>query len=550
MKKEEVIKFLNKKETYNIVKSYIIRNSQPNLEEEWNNFIAGGSIANTLYNMLYKKSLFPVINDIDFFIFRNRQDITFWGEFDENFINNIDNGLHSDGYGNIWMGPSGEEMRMVSSTRNGNWNTILISITNYNNTNNILNQSDYYKSLLNNFDLNCCCAGLDIINDKIIYTDKFVEFLCNDKIEVLSTLTPLNTAIRMKNKTEDLKTNCDLKSEIELLKHDFLNSTNNHYKQIGNIWYDKYKKNKKFINKHFIIKKLHQHQNHRNIYLNGEKNFYVYWPKKFEIKYFFKLYEMLTNKSLVRYWDIFVRGKDNTKKEKLIQWYLESNPWASLATNTNYIQRSKTFSIKINNKGLTKFGNWFTNVFNPNKEIIYSSIEPQYRDVRKKYSTCTSEPYYNSILSILLYTFNKNENYLNSDFSVSNLKELEILGRSLPSGIFDVTINKNDDIESHIKFLKFIKNKFVKNIKLYHSPREVTNCSFEENFKSLKILYDNKTLKNIENLSVDKRIKFLNKLLENSWIKNRGGRFYLKRKHRLKRNWELDDNFLFNDFFL
>ena len=84
---------------------------------------------------------------------------------------------------------------------------------------------EYYQSLLNNFDLNCCCAGLDSVNKKIIYTAQFIEFLC-DKIEVTSTLTPLNTAIRSNNKTKDLKTN-------SLLKHEFLNPHKPHSREIG-----------------------------------------------------------------------------------------------------------------------------------------------------------------------------------------------------------------------------------------------------------------------------------------------------------------------------
>ena len=264
MDKKEIIEFLNKEETYNIVEKQIIKSSLLELSRDYTyeqyplsqGYIAGGSIANTIYNILYKKNTEPVINDIDFFIFKKTEDID-WGSTsvvgDERFINNDNLNLNSDGYGNVWFGPNGENMRMVSSVRNLNWNTILICVGTNSDE---INQQDYYKGLLDNFDLNCCCAGLDTINKKIIYNNKFIEFLVNDKIEVVSLLTPLNTAIRLINKTKALKTNCDLKSEIELLKHGFLEDTMPRHKTIGKIWYDKYRKNKRFVNKHFIVKKV------------------------------------------------------------------------------------------------------------------------------------------------------------------------------------------------------------------------------------------------------------------------------------------------------
>ncbi len=235
MEKEKIIEFLNKEETYNkvcgIIYSSLLIVQRRILEGDEEPFIAGGSVANIIYNLLYKKQDKPIINDIDIFTFRSQHDIQAiqgvglpWDNFnDENFINNAENGLTSDGYGNIWLGPKGENIRMVKSERRGIINDVLISVGDrrygWGRTEVIeLNQTEYYESLLNNFDLNCCCAGLDRVNKKIIYTDKFIEFLCNDKIEVTSTLTPLNTAIRLNNKTKDLKTNSDLDKEVELLE--------------------------------------------------------------------------------------------------------------------------------------------------------------------------------------------------------------------------------------------------------------------------------------------------------------------------------------------
>ena len=529
MEKEKIIEFLNKEETYNkvcgIIYSSLLIVQRRILEGDEEPFIAGGSVANIIYNLLYKKQDKPIINDIDIFTFRSQHDIQAiqgvglpWDNFnDENFINNAENGLTSDGYGNIWLGPKGENIRMVKSERRGIINDVLISVGDrrygWGRTEVIeLNQTEYYESLLNNFDLNCCCAGLDRVNKKIIYTDKFIEFLCNDKIEVTSTLTPLNTAIRLNNKTKDLKTNSDLDKEVELLKHEFLNPHKPHYREIGNIWYDKYRKNKKFINKHFIVKKLTPRYN-KFLGSGIEKVGYIYWPKKFKINYYFKYntHQMLNNKSLIKYWNIFVRNKNSKKKHILMDWYYPQQHTADRVPPNGESDGKRPlppthFVNKIYKNGLTKFGNWLNN------NVITFSGQLELNDI------CNNRRFYHTKYSYVLNSLNKVENYLDEDFSVSDLKYLETISKSIDSSIFDITIIKG--VKNHIKFLKFIRNK-IKNETLFHYSN-----------KSLfNILHNHKVLDKLDKLNVDDRIKTLNKLLDNDWIKNRGGDYYGIRKH-------------------
>ena len=374
---------------------------------------------------------------------------------------------------------------------------------------------EYYESLLNNFDLNCCCAGLNRVNKKIIYTDKFIEFLCNDKIEVTSTLTPLNTAIRLNNKTKDLKTNSDLDKEVELLKHEFLNPYKPHYREIGNIWYDKYRKNKKFINKHFIVKKLTPRGDDLMPTPGTEgivvkKVSYVYWPKKFKINYYFKYntHQMLNNKSLIKYWDIFVRNKNPKKKHILMDWY--STSVFSIPIRKSLSQPQTYFVNKIYKKWLTKGGNWINNnIITFSGQLRLGEICNEGYHHRHQFYTTQS---------FVLNSLNKVENYLDEDFSVSDLKYLETISKSIDSSMFDITIIKG--VKNHIKFLKFIRNK-IKNETLFHH----TNKSL------FNILHNYKVLDKLDKLNVDDRIKMLNKLLDNDWIKNRGGDYYGIRKH-------------------
>ena len=539
MEKEKIIEFLNKEETYNkvygIIYSSLLLVQQRILEDDEEPFIAGGSIANVIYNLLYKKQDKPVINDIDIFTFRSQHDTQAiqlglpWNNFnDENFINNAENGLTSDGYGNIWLGPKGENIRMVKSERRGIINDVLISVGDrrygWGRTEVIeLNQTEYYESLLNNFDLNCCCAGLDRVNKKIIYTDKFIEFLCNDKIEVTSTLTPLNTAIRLNNKTKDLKTNSDLDKEVELLKHEFLNPHKPHYREIGNIWYDKYRKNKKFINKHFIVKKLTPRGDDLMPTPGPEgivvkKVSYVYWPKKFKINYYFKYntHQMLNNKSLIKYWDIFVRNKNPKKKHILMDWYYPQQHTADRVLPKGYgepdgkrLLPPTHFVNKIYKNGLTKFGNWLNN------NVITFSGQLELNDICSEWR---GHRFYHTKYSYVLNSLNKVENYLDEDFSVSDLKYLETISKSIDSSIFDITIIKG--VKNHIKFLKFIRNKIKNETLFHHSNKSLFN-----------ILHNHKVLDKLDKLNVDDRIKTLNKLLDNDWIKNRGGDYYGIRKH-------------------
>ena len=84
----------------------------------------------------------------------------------------------------------GESIRMSNSERFGIVNKVTIDVHLSQNTEFV--STDYYKQLIQNFDLNCCCVGIDRVNNKL-FTPKFVDFLCNNKIEVISVTYPLQT---------------------------------------------------------------------------------------------------------------------------------------------------------------------------------------------------------------------------------------------------------------------------------------------------------------------------------------------------------------------
>ena len=143
---------------------------------------------------------------------------------------------------------------------------------------------------------------------------------------------------------------------------------------------------------------------------------------------------MLNNKSLIKYWDIFVRNKNPKKKHILMDWYYPQQHTAVEVPPTHFVN-------KIYKNGLTKFGNWLNN------NVITFSGQLELSDICSKWE---GHRFYHTKYSYVLNSLNKVENYLDEDFSVSDLKYLETISKSIDSSIFDITIIKG--VKNHIKF--------------------------------------------------------------------------------------------------
>jgi hypothetical protein len=201
-------------------------------------------------------------------------------------------------------------MMMVNSERFDCINKVTINVnTNKNVTN--FSESDYYLDLLKGFDLNCCMAGLDRVNKKIIYTKEFVEFLSFNKIEVTNTAQPLQTTIRLHKKCEELKTDTsNLDMEMGLIQHSF---TSGGIKSIGPEWLEKTKLNRDLVLKYFDFNVT---QNNRT------NNLYHYGSKDFELnRYFVFFYKCFRTPNSITFWDIFVRRKNEKVFNSLINFY-------------------------------------------------------------------------------------------------------------------------------------------------------------------------------------------------------------------------------------
>ena len=416
MNRKELIKFLNSGETYNKVLDIINRKLQSDGvgvdDYPMHYFIAGGSVANTIYHLLNEgKFKEPIINDIDLFFFNNIQGFDWYPSNDTGmFINaNLSSVAGIDSYNRVWVGPSGESMRMVNSERFGIVNKVSINV--YKESIQNFRETNYYKTLLSVFDLNCCTAGLDRINRKIVYTEDFLDFLMSDMIEVMNVSQPLQTAVRLKNKSIQLGTNTsNFETEINLIKHSFIIRK---IYSIGPEWVKKVKDNRDFVLEHFDF-------NIKEI--NNNEGIFNYTVKSFEIEKYYKNFLILNNSKLIAFWNLFVRKKNKQALEKVLTFY--NNIYSELNGGKN-IQNQETFIYDPNM--ITKIG--CKTVFGNFDFVTILAMSPS---------------------------------YFNCDFTLEDLEEVYSFNGYFVQEMFsgsDIFITKN--INDHIKMLEYVKKTFI-----------------------------------------------------------------------------------------
>lgn len=416
MNRKEIIKFLNDGGTYNKVLEIINHKLQTNGvgvdDFPVHYFMAGGSIANTIYYLLNEgKFKEPIINDIDLFYFNNIRGLDWYHEINtEMFINtNLSSIAGVDNYNRVWVGPSGESMRMVNSERFGIVNKVSINV--YKESIQNFRETNYYKTLLSVFDLNCCPAGLDRINEKIVYTEDFLDFLESNMIEVMNLSQPLQTAVRLKNKSIQLGTDTsNFETEIRLIKHSFIIRK---ICSIGPEWLKKVKDNREFVLKHF---------NFSTEPTNRTDGIFNYTVKSFEIEKYYKNFPIRDNSELIAFWNLFVRKKNKQALEKVLTFY--NNIFSEL-NGGGSIQNQETFIYDPNM--ITHIGS--NKIFNGLNFVTILSISP---------------------------------NYFDCDFTVKDLEQIYYFNKYFQQEMFsegDVFIVKT--IQDHIKMIEYVKKTFI-----------------------------------------------------------------------------------------
>ncbi len=180
-------------------------------------FLAGGAVANTLLSMKYGKE-YP-INDLDIFI----ED-----SINSTLLNNNysttpqrSNGLVVEGgyHSHELSYDHGSNYKILKVNRDGLLNTIVISRINNRNV------ARDYQYILNGFDFNCCQVGIDLNNNKLYYTDEFIEFLNTKQLDITAVYTPAHTAIRLFKKKKELDCYCNVEKCLEILSQPLIRET-------------------------------------------------------------------------------------------------------------------------------------------------------------------------------------------------------------------------------------------------------------------------------------------------------------------------------------
>jgi len=511
MNRKKIIEFLNSNETYNKVLNIV--NHECDIHGDrvgdypLDCFIAGGSITNTIHHLINKgrptyKNKKPVINDIDIFSFNRRTDLD-WGSMllqDENFINTtINHTINMDGYGRIWVGSMGESIKMVSSERFGVINKITIDI--HLTSIHEFNVTDYYSQLLNNFDLNCCSAGLDRVNGKIIYTEKFVDFLVDNKIEVTLISQPLQTAVRMLKKSKELQTNTtNFETEMSLLQHSFILKKSNF---IGDEWWEKAKNYNQFLGKYFLYKIGNTWVNPIHVDNDyGGDGLYEYTSQNMGLVQYFDQFKFIFKPSLIGFWDIFVRKKSSEKLNKLITFYVQ---------NTNF------------NVG-------------PNEGIKWSFYERN----RRKIKTPNPNGEYSQFMDFdFIRILGLAPNYFDCDFEVSDLVTVYQFNKFIYGEFIDPAMCLTNNIKSHIKFINFFMKKFID--EHGNTKRNLLN----------RITYKvtQKTRLEISTFDCDNKIEAFKKVANNIWFNmSDSGKFKHNFKYKNKSIFDINLNGEMLDF--
>lgn len=308
--------FLNSEETFNKIVSILSEKgdlSKVNQED----YIAGGSVANTLLYLLHGGNL--VINDIDVYkrVQKPKTETDIFGEVNTDmwysnfFINSEGLEIVNDNYGQFFISDTGSRMKVISHSRDGIFNNIQY-IYEEGKHNNVIETKE--RVIIEGFDLNSCQAGLDLINKKIIYTPEFVSFLKTKQMRVVNPCAPLQTTIRIHKKLKELDIYCDVEHEIRFLTL-ARNKLSSHYinKFIGVETKLKYDKYKNFVEKYFVLREKNNKDELPYSLTNKQVDLWVYDSVlDFEI-----VEDFHSISNLRRIWDLLYTYKKKSEQDKI-----------------------------------------------------------------------------------------------------------------------------------------------------------------------------------------------------------------------------------------
>lgn len=324
--------FLNSEQTF--FKVLEILDSRGDMSKVEQNFVAGGSVANTLFYLIHGGKL--VINDIDVYKqvpvqshetkisldleVREVKNHNAW--YPTTYTNEEGLEILDDNYGRVFVSETGARMRVNKHSRDGIFNNIeYIYEDGYKKDNVKLKSKELV--ILEGFDLNNCKAGLDMVNSKIIYTPEFVEFLETKQMKVINPCAPLQTTIRIYKKMKELDVYCDLEHEMRFLtvaaKHIISGQIT---RVVGPETKQKYDKIKDFVEQYFVLREPKNSEeipyNLREIYYKGnERNPDVQIWVYDAVKNFDIIENAGSINNFKRVWELLYTFKKKSEQDKI-----------------------------------------------------------------------------------------------------------------------------------------------------------------------------------------------------------------------------------------
>lgn len=193
-------------------------------------FLCGGAVANTILSIIDNKE-YP-INDLDVFLIDTEG-------YDSNTALRIPNNeLIADGYQNRIISPSNNLSYKISKTENVDLiNYVYVNIRNYRQEVALTEErkftekleqitKEYYKIILDSFDINCCKVGINLSNKEFFITEDFKNFVNNRQLFCCNPVTPSHSALRLLKKKKELNAYLDKEEQFKYLSQFFLFNKN------------------------------------------------------------------------------------------------------------------------------------------------------------------------------------------------------------------------------------------------------------------------------------------------------------------------------------
>jgi hypothetical protein len=312
---------------------------------------------------------------------------------------------------------------------------------------------------------------LDVDNQKIIYTDDFLDFLKTQQLLVTIPVNPVQTVIRILKKSKDLKCYCDFKSEFKLLQHASI-YTNKVASTFGEETYQKYLECKEEVDSIFNIvkaKKLKTESTQLisntahtiNKSLSEDIDLWVFEPKinEYEVKYYFS-----HPLHLVSWWRINNNHKRKKRKiQRVINYIIRESKNKKVERRQDPIVSKKPIEEKF----------LFESGFYENQGL-YGFSKLKDKDI------CT--------INHWLWFYMMKKDVYNCDFSTEHLRYMDYFFNE-HSRLQSLLLGKEWDIQEIYNFIKFIKSKAKQ--KGEWVIGELENITFEDNkdFYSTKNKY-------------------------------------------------------------